>query len=224
MNQPWRSGNDLSWLPFLYSTSPSWFCPVQNRACTHHQSGKGVYAQVWLIVASYNRLYCASLSHNSVWYVCMDRKFMNPNELLRVPWLARRSNQSILKESNPEYSLKGLMLKIQYFGHLMWTANSLEKDPDAWKDWRQKEKRETEDEMVGGHHWVNGHDELGANSIRWWGTGKPGMLQPLGSQRVGHYVDTEQQQQQWAPGCLNLLEDTAEHQGHMCWSWRSPCG
>ena len=44
---------------------------------------------------------------------------MNPNELLRVPWLARRSNQSILKESNPEYSLEGLMVKIQYFGHLM---------------------------------------------------------------------------------------------------------
>ena len=49
--------------------------------------------------------------------------------LLRVPWAARRSNQSILKEINPEYSLKGLMLKLklQYFGHLMWRANSLEK-------------------------------------------------------------------------------------------------
>ena len=49
--------------------------------------------------------------------------------LLRVPWTARRSNQSILKEINPEYSLEGLMLKlkIQYFGHLMWRANSLEK-------------------------------------------------------------------------------------------------
>ena len=50
-------------------------------------------------------------------------------ELLRVPWTARRSNQSILKEINPEYSLEGLMLKLklQYFGHLMQTANSLEK-------------------------------------------------------------------------------------------------
>ena len=47
--------------------------------------------------------------------------------LLRVPWTARRSNQSILKEINPEYSLEGLMLKIQYFGHLMWRADSLEK-------------------------------------------------------------------------------------------------
>ena len=47
--------------------------------------------------------------------------------LLRVPWTARRSNQSILKEISPEYSLKGLMLKLQYFGHLMWRADSLEK-------------------------------------------------------------------------------------------------
>ena len=49
--------------------------------------------------------------------------------LLRVPWIARRSNQSVLKESNPEYSLEGLMLKLklQYFGHLMQRANSLEK-------------------------------------------------------------------------------------------------
>ena len=47
--------------------------------------------------------------------------------LLRVPWEARRSNQTILKEINPEYSLKGLMLKFQYFGHLIWRANSLEK-------------------------------------------------------------------------------------------------
>ena len=56
--------------------------------------------------------------------------------LLRVPWTARKSNQSILKEINPEYSLEGLMLKLkrQYFGHLMQRADSLEKDPDAEKD------------------------------------------------------------------------------------------
>ena len=47
--------------------------------------------------------------------------------LLRVPWTARRSNQSILKENSPEYSLEGLMLKLQSFGHIMWRANSLEK-------------------------------------------------------------------------------------------------
>ena len=54
---------------------------------------------------------------------------------LRVPWTARRSNQLILKEINPVYSLEGLMLKLQYFGHLMWRAD-IRKDPDAGKDWR----------------------------------------------------------------------------------------
>ena len=69
--------------------------------------------------------------------------------LLRVPWTARRSNQSILKEINPEYSLEGLMLKLklQYFGHLMWKADSLEKT-DAGEDWGQEEKGVTEDEIV----------------------------------------------------------------------------
>ena len=56
--------------------------------------------------------------------------------ILRVPWTARRSNQSILKEISPEYSLKGLKLKLksQYFGHLMQRINSLEKDSDVGKD------------------------------------------------------------------------------------------
>ena len=56
--------------------------------------------------------------------------------LLRVPWTARRSNQSILKEISPEYSLKGLMLKLkpQYFGHVIRRTDSLEKNPDAGKD------------------------------------------------------------------------------------------
>ena len=79
--------------------------------------------------------------------------------LFRVPWTARRSNQSILKEVNPEYSLEELMLKLklQYFGHLMQRADSTGKDPDAGKDWRQK-KRTTEDEMVGWHHRLDGHE------------------------------------------------------------------
>ena len=80
--------------------------------------------------------------------------------LFRVPWTARRSNQSTLKEISPEISLEGLMLKlkIQYFGHLIWRTDSLEKDPDAGKDWRQEEKGMAEDEMVGWHHQLNGHE------------------------------------------------------------------
>ena len=79
--------------------------------------------------------------------------------LLKVPWTAGRSN---LKEINPKYSLKysleGLMLKFHYFGHLMRRADSLEKDPEATKDWVKEEKGATEDEMVGWHHWLNGHE------------------------------------------------------------------
>ena len=79
---------------------------------------------------------------------------------LRVPQTARKSNQSILKEISPEYSLEVLMLKLklQYFGHLMWRSDSLEKKPDAGKDWGQEEKEATEDETVGWYHWVNGHE------------------------------------------------------------------
>ena len=79
--------------------------------------------------------------------------------LLRVPWTARRWNQSILKEINPEYSLEGLMLKpkLQNLGHLMWSANSLEKILMLGKDWWQ-EKRMTNVEMVGWHHWLNGRE------------------------------------------------------------------
>ena len=71
---------------------------------------------------------------------------------MRVPWTARRSNQSILKETNPGCSLEGLMLKLklQYFGYLMRRVDSLEKT-DAGRDWGQEEKGTTEDEMVGWH-------------------------------------------------------------------------
>ena len=86
--------------------------------------------------------------------------------LLRVPWTARGSNQSILKEINPEYSLERLMLKlkIQYFGHLMQRTDSLEKT-DAEKYWGQEEKRTTEDEMVGWHHWLIGHEFVQALGV-----------------------------------------------------------
>ena len=78
--------------------------------------------------------------------------------LQRIPWTARRSNQSILKEINPEYSSEGLMLKLQYFGHLMRRARITGKDPDAGKYWGQEEKGTTEDEMIGWHHQLNGHE------------------------------------------------------------------
>jgi len=76
---------------------------------------------------------------------------------LRVPWTARRSNESILKEISPGISLEGLMLKLklQYFGHLMRSVDSLEKT-DAGRDWGQEEKGTKEDEVAGWHHRLNG--------------------------------------------------------------------
>ena len=80
--------------------------------------------------------------------------------LLRVPWTARRSNQSILKEISPEYSLEGLMIKLKLPIH--WPPDAKNwltgKYPDAEKDWRQEEKGTTEDEMVGWHHGLDGHE------------------------------------------------------------------
>ena len=105
--------------------------------------------------------------------------------LLRVPWAARSSNQSILKETNLEYWLEGLMLKLklQYFGHFMQRADSLEK---AGRDWGQEEKGTTEDEMAGWHHWLSGHEfewtpgvgdgQGGLGSCSSWGHIESGMM------------------------------------------------
>ena len=109
--------------------------------------------------------------------------------LLRVPWKAR-SSQSVLKEINPECSLEGL--KLQYFGHLMGTAGSLEKTLMLGKIEGRK--------ITGWQRmrWLNcithSMDMKWANSRRWWGTGQPGVLLSMGSQRVGHDLVTEQQQ------------------------------
>ena len=78
---------------------------------------------------------------------------------LRVPWTARRANQSILKEISAEYSLEGLMLKLklQYFGHLMWRADSFEKTLILGKI-EGRRRRGWQNEMVVRYHWLNGHE------------------------------------------------------------------
>ena len=104
--------------------------------------------------------------------------------LLRVPWTSRRTNQSILKEISSENSLEGLMLKLHYFGNLMWKTDSLEeslmlgkiegkkwRDDRRWDGWRASLTQWT---------WV------WANSVRLWRTGKSGVLQSMGFRRVGH--------------------------------------
>ena len=100
--------------------------------------------------------------------------------LLRVPWTARRSNQSIPKALSPEYSLEGLKMKFQYFGHLMWKLTNFKR---AWCQERLK---------AGGEGYNRGWDGWMASPIRWiwvwassgswWWAGKTGMLQSMASQ------------------------------------------
>ena len=116
--------------------------------------------------------------------------------LLRVPWTARRSNQSILKEISPGCSLEGLMLKLQYFGHLMRRADSF---PWCWE--RLKAGGEGDDRRWDG--WTASPTQwtwVWVNSGSWWWTGKPGVLQSMGSQRVGHDWVTKQQIQRYPNG------------------------
>ena len=110
--------------------------------------------------------------------------------LLRVPWAARRSNQSILKEISPEYSLEELMLKLklQYFGHLLWRTDSLEKTLILGKI---KGRRRREQQRM---RWMASLTQwtwVLASSGSWWWTGKPGVLQSMGLQRVRHNWATE---------------------------------
>ena len=107
-------------------------------------------SHVWMWELTIKKAECCRTDAFELW--CWRR-------LLRVPWTARRFNQSILKEISPEYSLEGLMLKLklQYFGHLIWRTDSFE-DLDAGKDWRWEEKGMTGNEKVGWHHWFNGHE------------------------------------------------------------------
>ena len=122
--------------------------------------------------------------------------------LLRVPWTARRSNQSILKEINSEYSLEGLMLKLklQYFGHLSWRDDSLEKtlmlgkiDGKRRRGWQRM-------------RWLDGiTDSVHMSLSKLLGIvkeGKPGVLQSMGSQRVRHDWVTEQQSHPSLSFCL----------------------
>ena len=121
--------------------------------------------------------------------------FQDTRILLRVPWTAR-SNQSILKEISPEFSLEGLMLKLklQHFCQQMWKADSLEKTLMLGEiEGKRRMGGQRMDYMVWQHNTLSGH-ELG-QTPRYNRDTEPGLLQSMGLQRVGHKLETEQQQQ-----------------------------
>ena len=174
----------LLWFEYTFSTYVS---PRQhNKKQIHYFANKGQSSQSFVFSSSHVwmwELECKEswvLKNWCFWTVVYWRR------LLKVPWTARRSNQWILNKISPEYSLEGLMLKLklQYFGHPMWRA--------IWCWERLKAGGQGDDRGQDG--WMASLTQwtwIWVSSSSWWWTGRPGMLQCMGSQRVGYDWVTE---------------------------------
>ena len=157
----------------------------QIKKQRHYFVNKGLSSQsysfssshAWMWELDYKESW--ALKNWCFWSICWRR-------LWRVPWTAKRCNQSILKEISPEYSLEGLMLKLklQYFGHLMRRSDSLEKILMLGKT--EGGRRRGGDRGWDGWMAPTQWTWVWVNSGSWWWTGRPGVLQSMGSQRVGH--------------------------------------
>ena len=153
----------MSWVASAGEMAP-WGYP---RRSLHNYTW--IYKRLWMWELDYKESWAPKIDVFELW--CWRR-------LLRVPWRARRSNQSILKETNPGCSLEGLILKLQYFGHLMWRTDSLEKtlmlgeiEGRRRKGWQR----------MRGLDGITDSTDLSLNKLRewtgkWW-TGKPRVLE-----------------------------------------------
>ena len=155
----------------------------------HHLADKGPYSQGYGLSSSHVQMWELDHKEGRAPKNWCFRTVVLEKTLQEDPW---RSNQSILKEINPEYLLEVLMLKqkLQYFGHVMPTADSLEKTLMLRKTEgrRRRGYRGWDGCMASLIQWT----WTWANSRRWWGLGKPGMLQSVGLQSAGHDLATEQ--------------------------------
>ena len=121
------------------------------------------------------------------WTVALKKTLENPLDCKETQPVHHKGNQSWIFIGRTEAEAETpILLSLNAKNWLR------RKDPDAGKAWRQEEKGTTEDEMVGWHHWLNRHEFVWASSERWWRTGKAGILQSMGLQRVRHDWVTEQ--------------------------------
>ena len=165
----------------------------------HHFANKGPSSQSYGFSSSHVwvwELDCEgswALKNRCFWTVVLEKTLESPLDCKEIQTVHSEGDQSwVFFGRNDAKAETPVLWPPDAKNWLIW------KDPDAGKDWRQEEKGTMEDEMVGWHHQLNGHDC--ANSGRWWRTGKPAMLQSMGLQRVGHEWVTEQQHKRQSGG------------------------
>ena len=137
--------------------------------------------------------------------------------LLWAPWTASKSNQSILKEISPDYSLEGMVLKLkhQYLGHLMQSTDLLKISPWSWaRNWRQEDQGMTEDEKVGWNHLIDGHEFEQASGIG-EGQGSLEWCDPWGHKELDTTGQVNWTIRAGAKKCNNLENDYILHR----WSY-----
>ena len=191
------SSSNCSWPAYRFLKSPVRWSGNQCRK--HIKKQRHYFANK----DPSNQSYDFSSSHVWMWELDYKESWATKNwcfwivvleKTLESPWTARRSNQSILKETNPEYLLKGLMLrlKLQYFGHLIRRSDSLEKTLMLGKieGRRRRDDRGWDGWMASPTEWT----WVWTSPGRRWRTGKPGLLESMGLQRVRYDWVTEKQQ------------------------------